>query len=223
MKLLIVEDSPKLARFLVRALSEEGHVVDQVSDGAAALEQVVGITYDAIVLDWMLPGMDGVAVCRTLRDRGVHTPILMLTARAEVGERIVGLDAGADDYLTKPFDLGELVARVRALGRRAGAPTTLRIGPLTIDVTARRVAVDGKVIDLTARELALLSYLVQHAGRAVSRTELLQKIWNTSFDPGSNVVEVHVRNLRDKLGDHGKIVETVRGVGYRATAARPSP
>lgn len=219
MKLLIVEDSPKLARFLVRALTEEGHVVDQVVDGPAALQQVEAVAYDAIVLDWMLPGMDGISVCRTLRDRGVRTPILMLTARAEVGERILGLDAGADDYLTKPFDLGELLARVRALGRRAGAPTTLRLGPRVIDVAARKVTIDGKGVDLTARELALLSYLVQHAGRAVSRTELLQKVWNTSFDPGSNVVEVHIRNLRDKLGDHGKLVETVRGVGYRAAAA----
>jgi two-component system OmpR family response regulator len=219
MKLLIIEDSPKLARFLVRALTEEGHVVDQVADGPAALQQVEAVSYDALVLDWMLPGMDGITVCRTLRDRGVRTPILMLTARAEVGERILGLDAGADDYLTKPFDLGELLARVRALGRRAGAPTTLRLGPLSIDVAARKVSIDGKGVDLTARELALLSYLVQHAGRAVSRTELLQKVWNTSFDPGSNVVEVHIRNLRDKLGDHGKLVETVRGVGYRAAAA----
>ncbi|HEY8073892.1 MAG TPA: response regulator transcription factor [Labilithrix sp.] len=219
MKLLIVEDSPKLARFLVRALTEEGHIVDQVVDGPAALQQVEAVAYDAIVLDWMLPGMDGISVCRTLRDRGVRTPILMLTARAEVGERILGLDAGADDYLTKPFDLGELLARVRALGRRAGAPTTLRLGPLVIDVAARKVSIDGKGVELTARELALLSYLVQHAGRAVSRTELLQKVWNTSFDPGSNVVEVHIRNLRDKLGENGKLVETVRGVGYRAAAA----
>jgi DNA-binding response OmpR family regulator len=167
----------------------------------------------------MLPGMDGVAVCRALRDRGVRTPVLMLTARAEVGERIVGLDAGADDYLTKPFDLGELLARVRALGRRAGSPAVLRLGPLSIEVATRKVTVDGKVIEPTARELALLSYLVQHAGRAVSRSELLQKVWNTSFDPGSNVVEVHVRNLRDKLGEHGKLIETVRGIGYKAVSS----
>jgi two-component system OmpR family response regulator len=219
MKLLVVEDSPKLARFLVRALTEEGHVVDQVGDGESAIAQTASIAYDAIVLDWMLPGMDGVAVCRALRDRGVRTPVLMLTARAEVGERIVGLDAGADDYLTKPFDLGELLARVRALGRRAGSPAVLRLGPLAIDVATRKVTVDGKVIEPTARELSLLSYLVQHAGRAVSRSELLQKVWNTSFDPGSNVVEVHVRNLRDKLGEHGKLIETVRGIGYKAVSS----
>jgi DNA-binding response OmpR family regulator len=218
MKLLVVEDNPKLARFLVRALGEEGHVVDQVADGPSALSQIGLVPYDAVVLDWMLPGMDGVAVCRALRDRGVTTPILMLTARAEVGERILGLDAGADDYLTKPFDLGELLARVRALGRRGGAPKALRLGPLAIDVLARRVTAAGKVIDLTSRELALLSYLVQNAGRAVPRSELLSKVWNTAFDPGSNVVEVHVRNLRDKLGEHGKLVETVRGVGYKAAA-----
>jgi two-component system OmpR family response regulator len=219
MKLLVVEDSPKLARFLVRALTEEGHVVDQVGDGESAIAQTASIAYDAIVLDWMLPGMDGVAVCRALRDRGVRTPVLMLTARAEVGERIVGLDAGADDYLVKPFDLGELLARVRALGRRAGSPAVLRLGPLAIDVATRKVTVDGKVIEPTARELSLLSYLVQHAGRAVSRSELLQKVWNTSFDPGSNVVEVHVRNLRDKLGEHGKLIETVRGIGYKAVSS----
>ena len=218
MKLLVVEDSPKLARFLARALAEEGHIVDQSADGASALSQVEAVSYDAIVLDWMLPGMDGVTVCRTLRDRGVSTPILMLTARAEVGERIVGLDAGADDYLTKPFDLGELLARVRALGRRGGPPATLRLGPLAIDTTTRKTTIGGKNVELTARELALLSYLVHHAGRAVSRSELLQKVWNTSFDPGSNVVEVHVRNLRDKLGENGKLVETVRGVGYKASA-----
>src|SRR5262245_23127085 len=125
MKVLIVEDSPKLARFLVRALSEEGHVVDHVGDGSAAIAQIEAVGYDVIILDWMLPGTDGLSVCRLIRDRGNRTPIMMLTARAEVGERVVGLDAGADDYLTKPFDLGELCARVRALGRRAGGTPLL--------------------------------------------------------------------------------------------------
>ncbi|MBX3229423.1 MAG: response regulator transcription factor [Labilithrix sp.] len=217
MKLLVVEDNPKVARFLVRALSEEGHAVDQVGDGTRALEQIEAVSYDAIVLDWMLPGTDGIAVCRAARDRGVKTPILMLTARAEVGEKILGLDAGADDYLAKPFDLGELLARVRALGRRAGGPT-LRLGPLTIDPVARKVLAGGHPIDVTSRELSLLVYLVQHAGRAVSRSELLQKVWSTSFDPSSNVVEVHVKNLREKLGKHDAMIETVRGVGYRAVA-----
>lgn len=216
MKLLVVEDNPKVARFLVRALTEEGHVVDQVSDGRRALAQMDLIAYDAVLLDWMLPGLDGLAVCRAIRDRGVHTPIMLLTARDEVGEKILGLDAGADDYVSKPFDLGELLARVRALGRRAGAASSLRLGPIQIDPIARRATIDGRVIELTSRELALLAYLVQHAGRPVSRSELLQKVWSTSFDTTSNVVEVHVKNLRDKLGDHGALIETVRGVGYRA-------
>jgi DNA-binding response OmpR family regulator len=218
MKLLVVEDNPKVSRFLMRALSEEGYVVDQVGDGTKALEQIAAVSYDAVILDWMLPGMDGVAVCRAARDRGIKTPILMLTARAEVGERVLGLDAGADDYLSKPFDLGELLARVRALGRRTIGASTLRLAQLVIDPFARKVTVDGKPVDLTSRELALVTYLVQHAGRSVSRTELLQKVWATSFDPSSNVVEVHIKNLRDKLGTHGSMIETVRGVGYRAVA-----
>lgn len=220
MKLLVVEDNPKVARFLVRALTEEGHAVDQVGDGLSALEQIEAVSYDAVVLDWMLPGMDGVAVCRAARARGVKTPILMLTARSEVGEKILGLDAGADDYLSKPFDLGELLARVRALGRRGVGVPTLKLGPLTIDPVARKAMIEGRAIELTSRELALLAYLVQHAGRAVSRSELLQKVWSTSFDPSSNVVEVHVKNLREKLGSHDAMVETVRGVGYRAVASK---
>jgi len=216
MKLLVVEDNPKLSSFLFRALSEEGHVVDQVGDGATALVQMEHVAYDAVILDWMLPGLDGLAVCRTARSRGLTTPILILTARGEVSEKILGLDAGADDYLAKPFDLGELLARVRALGRRAGVPSTIHFGPLTIDLIARRATIDGRVIDLTSRELALLAYLARHAGRAVSRSELLQKVWSTSFDTSSNVVEVHIRNLREKLGEHGSLIETVRGVGYRA-------
>ncbi len=218
MRVLVVEDEKKLGELLGRGLREEGYAADVADRGEEALWMARAVPYDAIVLDVMLPGADGFEVCRRLRRDGVWTPVLMLTARDEVDDRVGGLDAGADDYLTKPFDLGELLARVRALGRRAGAPATLRLGPLVIDVAARKVSLDGKGVDLTARELALLSYLVQHAGRAVSRTELLQKVWNTSFDPGSNVVEVHVRNLRDKLGEHGKLVETVRGVGYRAAA-----
>jgi two-component system OmpR family response regulator len=218
MKLLVVEDNPKVARFLMRALSEEGYVVDQVGDGLKALDQIEAVSYDAVILDWMLPGMDGVAICRAVRDRGIKTPILMLTARAEVGERVLGLDAGADDYLSKPFDLGELLARVRALGRRTIGATTLRLAQLVIDPFARKVMIDGRSVDLTSRELALVTYLVQHAGRSVSRTELLQKVWSTSFDPSSNVVEVHIKNLREKLGAHGTMIETVRGVGYRAIA-----
>lgn len=216
MKILVVEDNKKLARFLVRALSEEGYIVDQVGDGATAVTQMQAIPYDAVILDWMLPEMDGLAVCRAVRQRGVRVPILMLTARAEIPERIAGLDAGADDYLSKPFDLAELLARVRALTRRGvGTETVVRVGPLTVDRGERRALVDGKRIELTPREFALLAYLAREAGRVVPRMEILAKVWEMTFDPGSNVIEVHVKNVREKLGDHAKMIETVRGVGYR--------
>jgi two-component system OmpR family response regulator len=214
MKILVVEDNRKLASFLQRALSEEGYIVDLVEDGALARTQIAAINYDLVILDWMLPGLDGLSVCRAVRASGSAVPILMLTARAEVGERITGLDAGADDYLAKPFDLGELLARVRALGRRSAAPVLLA-GPLRIDRSTQSATLDGRKLELTPRELALLTYLVGHAGKPVPRTELLAKVWDTAFDPGSNVVEVHVKNLRGKLGAHAEALETVRGVGYR--------
>ena len=215
-KILVVEDNQKFARFVMKALAEEGHVPDLVTDGATAVTQAQSIPYDLVILDWMLPGMDGLQVCRELRQKGSQVPILMLTARAEVSERIAGLDAGADDYLPKPFDLGEFLARVRSLGRRVqGSELILRVGPLTIDVAERRASIDGRDLDFTPRELALIACLARHAGRAVSRTTLLSKVWQTAFDPGSNVVEVHIRNVREKLADHAGMIETVRGVGYR--------
>lgn len=215
MKILIVEDNKKLASFLLRALTEEGYVVDLVEDGAVAIAQSRGISYDLVILDWMLPSVDGLTVCRSLRSAGATMPILMLTARAEVQERITGLDAGADDFLPKPFDLGELLARVRALGRRGHSDRYLEVGPVRIDRHERTVTLSGKKLDLTPREFLLLGYLVREAGRVVPRTELLQKVWELSFDPGSNVVEVHIKNLRTKLGEHAARIETVRGVGYR--------
>jgi two-component system OmpR family response regulator len=214
MKILVVEDNRKLASFLQRALTEEGYIVDLVEDGAVARSQIATIAYDLVILDWMLPGVDGLSVCRAARAAGSAVPILMLTARAEVGERIAGLDAGADDYLAKPFDLGELLARVRALGRRGAAPV-LVAGPLRVDRSSQSATLDGRKLELTPRELALLTYLVSHAGKPVARTELLAKVWDTAFDPGSNVVEVHVKNLRGKLGAQAEALETVRGVGYR--------
>jgi two-component system OmpR family response regulator len=215
-KILVVEDNQKFARFVMKALSEEGHVPDLVTDGATALMQVQSIPYDLVILDWMLPELDGLQVCRGIRQKGVQVPILMLTARAEVAERIAGLDAGADDYLPKPFDLGEFLARVRSLGRRShGSETILRVGPLTLDVAERTATIDGRDLDFTPRELALMACLARNAGRAVSRTTLLAKVWQTTFDPGSNVVEVHIRNVREKLADYAPMIETVRGVGYR--------
>jgi DNA-binding response OmpR family regulator len=214
-KLLLVEDSAKLSQFLVRAFREEGYVVDQCTSGADGLAQAASGVYDVIVLDWMLPDLDGIAVCRELRRRGTATPVLMLTARGETRERVLGLDAGADDYLVKPFELEELLARVRALVRRAGALTRLRCGALELDPSARRVTLNGRLVNLTTREYALLLYLVRKPDRPVSRTELLSQVWQTHFDPSSNILEVHVSRLRDKLGDAAWMIETVRGIGYR--------
>ena len=220
MKVLVVEDNRKLARFLQRALQEEGYIVDLIEDGTEALERSSNIEYDLIILDWMLPGTDGIAVCKSLRDRGSGIPILMLTARAEVSERILGLDAGADDYLPKPFDLGELLARVRALGRRgAGTDGVVRVGPLVLDRLERHATLSGQVVELTPREFALLTYLARESGRVVPRSELLRKVWETTYDPGSNVVDAHIKKLREKLGDHASLIETVRGVGYRIGSA----
>lgn len=222
-KVLVVEDNRKLGSFLVRALQEEGYAVDLVTSGATALEQAASVPYDLVVLDWMLPELDGLSVCRALRARGSRTPILMLTARAEVSERVVALDAGADDYVSKPFALDELLARVRACLRRGGGGEgahLLRVGPLVLDRLSRRVTIDGRSVELTARELALLAHLAANAGRVVHRTELLAKVWELSFDPGSNVIDVHVRNLRDKLGPHSAMIETVRGVGHRLDPSR---
>jgi DNA-binding response OmpR family regulator len=215
MKVLVVEDSKRLGSFLKRALEEEGYVTDIAVDGGTALAQAERIPYDVIVLDWMLPDVDGVSVCRTLRSRGVGVPIVMLTARAEVAERITGLDAGADDYIVKPFDLGEFLARIRARTRREAGGASIVLGPLMIDRAERRAVLAGEVLSLTPREFALLAHLARNAGRVVPRTELLSKVWETMFDPGSNVIEAHIKNLREKLGVHSTMIETVRGAGYR--------
>lgn len=223
MRLLIIEDSRKLASFLKRALEEEGHVADLAFDGTQGLEQARALRYDAIIVDWMLPGTDGLSLVRELRARGQSVRVLMLTARGEVFERIAGLDAGADDYLTKPFDLGELLARVRALTRRGtdNSPT-LQVGPLLLDKAERLVCVDGAPLDLTPREFTLLKFLMSEAGRVVSRTELLTNVWKVAYDPGSNVIEAQIKNLRDKLGPRAELIETVRGVGYRLNATSTS-
>jgi two-component system, OmpR family, response regulator len=220
-KLLVVEDNRKFSSFLVRALGEEGYVVDAVFDGSKALEQAEAIAYDGIILDWMLPSLDGVSICRALRDSGNRVPILMLTARNETGERVLGLDAGADDYLVKPFELDEFLARVRAMLRR-GAGThsdanILKLGTLSLDRNERRATFAGRKLDLTAREFAVLAHFVREKGRIVTRSELLSKVWQTSFDPSSNVVDVHIRNLREKL--RADVIETIRGAGYRIVPA----
>jgi DNA-binding response OmpR family regulator len=218
MRCLIVEDDTKLALFLSRALNEEGYTADICGRGVDAIAQVHGGGYDFMILDWMLPGMDGLAVCRELRQRGVTIPIIMLTARGEVGERVLGLRAGADDYLGKPFELEELLARIQAVLRRTTATGKLTFGELEINRLGHRASLAGKPIDLTTREFGLLLHLAYNANRVVPRSELLAKVWGTTFDPGSNLIDVHIKRLRDKLGKHASMIDTVRGAGYRLKA-----
>jgi len=224
MKLLVVEDELPTVAFLRRGLSEEGFAVDVATDGDAAREAVAASDYDAILLDVMLPREDGFALCRRWRSEGVTAPILMLTARDEVADRVQGLDLGADDYLVKPFSFDELLARVRALLRRGHRPPTppvIRIGELAIDTNRRRVARRGEPVPMTAREYQLLEYLARNAGRIVSRTELWEHVWESGAEPDSNVVEVYVRYLRNKLGRNPDLIETVRGAGYLLPLEQP--
>lgn len=224
MKVLIVEDDRKLARFLTRILTEEGYTADTCSHGADATRRALSGIYAMILLDWMLPDVDGLQVCNELRRLGCRVPIVMLTARGELQERVLGLESGADDYIVKPFEPDELLARIRALLRRTTTETgMLERGPVRIDRFGRRVVVDERSIELTSREYALLLHFVQNSHRIVTKTELLSSVWNTRFDPGSNVVEVHVSRLRDKLGAHASRIETVRGIGYRFHAGESHP
>jgi DNA-binding response OmpR family regulator len=214
-KVLILEDDRKLASFLARVVSEEGLTADLCMCGSDAIPQAVSGAYDLVILDWMVPETDGLAVCREVRRAGVTVPILMLTARGETCERVLGLEAGADDYLVKPFELDELIARVRALLRRASGFGSLRCGPLEIDRISRQARLAGAALTLTNREYTLLLELVHRADRTVKRSELLANVWGMHFDPGSNLVEVHVSRLREKFGASAWMIETVRGVGYR--------
>lgn len=216
MKLLIVEDEAPAAAFLRRGFSEEGFAVDVAGDAEAADEAVAVNEYDAIVLDVMLPGGDGFTLCRRWREQGLTTPIMFLTARDEIGDRVQGLNLGGDDYLVKPFAFAELLARVRALLRRRGpSPAAeLRVADVVIDTVRRRVTRGGRPVALTQREYQLLEYLAQHAGQTVTRTALWEHVWESNSVPDSNVVDVYVRHLRDKLGRDPEIIETVRGVGY---------
>ncbi len=215
----MVEDDAKVARLLSRVLQEEGFVVDACTSAADAITLGASLSYDLMVLDWMLPEGSGLDVCRTLRRKGISAPIIMLTARGEVAERVLGLEAGADDYVCKPFHVDELLARVHAVLRRSqGTVSRFAVGPLEIDRTRRAATLRGALLDLTAREFTLLAYLAQRAGQVVSRTELLAHAWEARFDPGSNLVEVHVSRIRDKLGVDAGCIETVRGQGYRLRA-----
>ncbi|MCW3062569.1 MAG: cusR [Capsulimonas sp.] len=217
MRILIVEDEQKVASFLRRALEEEGQAVDVEHDGEAGLQRALTYDYDLVVLDWLLPLRSGLDVCIAIREARTGTPILMLTARDAVKDRIAGLDAGADDYLVKPFALGELLARVRALLRRGktGAPK-LVVGDLTLDPARHRVTRAGQEITLTAKEYALLDYLMRHAGQSLSRTMIAEHVWDFDFDGGTNVVDVYINYLRNKIdrGQERKLIHTMRGVGY---------
>jgi two-component system, OmpR family, copper resistance phosphate regulon response regulator CusR len=219
MRILLVEDEPDAARMVAKGLREQAYAVDVVGDGEAACYQAQIADYDAIILDVLLPLKDGFEVCRQLRREGASLPILMLTARDSVEARIAGLDGGADDYLTKPFAFGELLARLRALVRRSGRPLLperLQLGPLELDTRAHRVFKEGREVPLTAREYALLEYLARRAGEVVGRAEIAEHVWDESYDPFSNVIEVYVRRLRRKLDGKGgeSLIRTRRGEGY---------
>jgi two-component system copper resistance phosphate regulon response regulator CusR len=223
MRVLLVEDEPHAAQVLAKGLREQAYAVDVAADGEAALFQAGTSDYDALILDLMLPRVDGLAVCRSIRDAGSAVPILMLTARDAVESRIEGLDSGADDYLVKPYDFGELLARLRALirrGRQPVLPQRLEAGVLTIDTRSRQAEVEGTVIPLTAKEYALLEYLVRRAGDVVSRSDIAEHVWDEHYDAMSNVVDVYIQRLRRKLETvgQGALIRTRRGEGYQLTS-----
>ena len=218
MKILLVEDDVDAAGVLARGMREHAYAVDIAADGAHALEMVAASDYDAIVLDLLLPRVNGLTVCRTIRADGNTTPILMLTARGEPDQRVQGLDAGADDYLPKPYHFPELLARVRALLRRGPAlvPANLQVDDLTIDTRAQQVRRGGRSIALTTKEYALLEYLARRQGEVVGRADIAEHVWDDSFDPLSNLIEVYIQRLRRKLddGESIRLIHTRRGAGY---------
>lgn len=218
MRLLVVEDEKKLSAFILKGLAQEGFAADAAATAEEALDRALGGVYDAIILDVNLPGRDGFAVLRELRGQGDATPVLMLTARGSVDDKVRGLEAGANDYLTKPFAFRELAARVRVLLRAPQNQTELlSAGDLTLDLRTRRVTRGGAAVALTNKEYALLEALLRAAGRPVSRTALWERAWDGSFEVDSNVLDVHIGRLRRKLGDGGRggLIQTVHGVGYR--------
>src|SRR5215471_3414141 len=225
MRILLVEDEPDAARILAKGLRRQKYAVDVAADGEEAEYQASVNDYDLIILDVMLPRKDGLDVCRELRAAGSAVPILMLTARDAVQDRIAGLDAGADDYLSKPFDLHELLARVRALLRRGPQvrPEMVHVADLVIDCRARRAWRSSRLIELTAKEYALLDYLARHVDRVVGRAEIAEHVWDDAFDPFSNLIEVYIQRLRRKIdeGSSRKLLRTLRGEGYMLCSGEP--
>ena len=219
MRVLLVEDEARISEFIARGLGEQGYGVDVASDGLEALEWVSVASFDLIILDIMLPGLDGFEVCRTLRTRQVVTPVLMLTARDAVEDRVIGLDSGADDYLVKPFAFAELLARIRALTRRESVQKSpiLRVADLTLDTTTLEVSRQDVNISLTAKELRLLEYMMMHPNQVLTRTMISERVWNYDFDSVTNVIDVHIRNLRQKIDAPFtvKLIQTVRNAGYK--------
>jgi two-component system, OmpR family, response regulator len=218
MKVLLAEDEKKVSHFIRKALTEAGYEVETAYEGNQARDQAGKETFDVIILDIMMPGQDGLAVLRGLREEKNATPVMLLTARGELSQRVEGLELGADDYLAKPFAMCELIARVNALSRRSSGEraTTLRVADLSMNLLTREVARAGQKIDLAVREFALLEFLMRHPGRVLSRTSICEQVWNYHFETGTNVVEVYINRLRRKVDDfHGvKLLQTVRGVGY---------
>jgi DNA-binding response OmpR family regulator len=224
MRILVVEDDHKVARFIQSGLEQEGYAADVLYDGSAAGEQALAVDYDAVILDLMLPGRSGFQVLRDIRARKAEIPVLILTAKASVEERVAGLDSGADDYMAKPFALAELSARLRALLRR-GSPreSVLKVADLEIDTIRRVVRRGGNRVELKPKEYALLEYLMRNSGRPVTKTLIIEHVWNIHFDSISNVVEVHINSLRNKI-DRGftpGLIHTIRGVGYMLTDTVP--
>ena len=225
MRVLVIEDDAETAAYILRGLHEHGHVVDHVADGQDGLVMAVGGAHDVLVVDRMLPGIDGLGLVRTLRGAGVKAPVLFLTALRGVGDRVQGLEAGGDDYMVKPFAFAELLARLHALARRpplSDVPTTLRIADLELDLLRRTVTRAGERVELQPREFRLLEFLVRHADRVVTRTMLLEGVWDFHFDPKTNIVETHISRLRNKISRGGadpELIHTVRGSGYALRAA----
>ena len=224
MRILVVEDEKKIATFVQRGLKECGFVVDVVNRGDEALEIILDHYFDAVVLDIMLPGRDGLSILRVLRERANCVPVLILTARGEISEKVEGLNLGADDYLAKPFSIDELAARVRALIRRNSGESLLRyrVDDLTLDLATRVVRRGSRRIDLTAREFSVLECLMRAPGRVFTRTQLCQHVWEYHFDPESNLVDVYIQRLRRKVddGEPTRLIQTVRGTGYRIGDAK---